>query len=77
MALEVNKTNEIEKPADAQPAPGAEVEVSNPIVYYSDQPGAGPNDTPVPDAPEPAPASKPAPAATAKPAAKPSGTPKR
>lgn len=75
MALEVNKTNEIEKPADAQPAPGAEVEVSNPIIYYSDQPGAGPADTPVPDAPELA--SKPAPAPAAKPAAKPSGTPKR
>lgn len=47
MPFEIEKTNEIEKPADVQPAPGEVVAVTNPIeptVVYSDVPGAGPDD---------------------------------
>lgn len=52
MAKQDEPTNPVETPAEAPTGdlPGAKVEVTNPIenpepvVYYSDQPGAGPNE---------------------------------
>jgi hypothetical protein len=54
----VEKTNEIEQPE--QPAKVGEkvaltnqIEVPEPVIYYSDVPGAGPDDAPQEDAPAP------------------------
>jgi hypothetical protein len=47
----VEKTNEIEKPAEPAEAVGEEIAVTNqiegPVIYYSDVPGAGPEDGPI------------------------------
>lgn len=43
-AKKMEKTNQIETPEEAEVQVGEAVEVSNPIIYYSDQPGAGPDD---------------------------------
>jgi hypothetical protein len=46
----VEKTNEIEKPAEPAEQVGEEVAVTNqiegPVIYYSNVPGAGPEDVP-------------------------------
>jgi hypothetical protein len=46
----VEKTNEIEKPAEPAEQVGEEIAVTNqiegPVIYYSDVPGAGPEDVP-------------------------------
>jgi hypothetical protein len=55
----VEKTNEIEKPEEPAEQVGEQValtnpiEVAEPVVYYSDVPGAGPEDAPAEDAPAP------------------------
>jgi hypothetical protein len=54
----VEKTNEIEKPAEPAEQVGEQValtnpiEVAEPVVYYSDVPGAGPEDAPAEPKPE-------------------------
>ena len=53
----MEKTNEIEKPAEPAEQVGEKVALTNPIVepvvVYSDVPGAGPDDAPAEETPAP------------------------